>query len=456
MNYIGIDIGSTFLKVVILSTESRSPLYYSSFPACPRQENPNPNIFEFSAVKLLEKIKEIIEQAALTYPIEGILLSTQMHGFVYKVPNREDMYISWQDNRCLDTLPGSSISALDQLKKIISPEELTSNGILLKPSLGLCNLYALLNGKNPPSNDGELFTLGSYIIHGLGGNNICHLTNAGPLGIADVKNHCWNRQIIEKAGLQNITLPQIAKTDFEVCGYCNAGNQLIKLYPDYGDQQVCILGSMAQHGDVVINIATASQISYNTSEFNPGKYEIRPYFENTYINTISNMPGGRNLAVIVNFLKDTAKKLCGVELSTSEVWSALQNNYIPQEGLSVDTLFYPTGEKIDGGSISSIKPDNFTVNSLFTAAYENMACEYISHIPLIMGSEKPLRLMFSGGVSWKNDTLLQTVSERANMPYVKSIIPDEAFSGLYRLALACSGSIKNLQDEPNNTLIINY
>lgn len=453
MNFIGIDIGSTFLKAAVLSTESRTPLYHNSFPAHKRQSNPNHNIFQLPARQLLATVRNIIEEAAVMWPLDGILFSTQMHGFVYQTPDMEDMYISWQDSRCVDTMPGSDRSALEQLREIFTPDELQSCGIGLKPSLGLCNLYALLHGQNPPRSDGELFTLGSYLIQGLGGSNICHLTNAGPLGLADVLNHCWSQKVLQKAGLENIRLPRIAESDFEICGYCEAGGKRIALYPDYGDQQVCILGSMAQPRDVVINIATASQVSYNTTEFRPGSYEIRPYFENTYINTISNMPGGRNLAVLTDFLQETVKILCRVELSTSQVWAAVQKNYAPQSGLSVDTLFYPTGEKIDGGSIRGIQPGGFTLNALFTAAYEDMASTYATHIPLVVGKGQPSRLMFSGGVSWKNEILLQTVSRITDLPYAKSIIPDEAFSGLYRLALAAAGRINHLKDAPYNTLL---
>lgn len=46
----------------------------------------------------------------------------------------------------------------------------------------------------------------------------------------------------------------------------------VSVYPDYGDQQIAVLGSMPEPGDGLINIATAGQVSMVSDVFEPGEY----------------------------------------------------------------------------------------------------------------------------------------------------------------------------------------
>lgn len=80
-----------------------------------------------------------------TVVCQGIILSTQMHGFVLSDPDYgPDVYISWQDARCLCPMPGTNGSYLAYLEKLISPDLMRSTGVYLKPALGMCNLFALI------------------------------------------------------------------------------------------------------------------------------------------------------------------------------------------------------------------------------------------------------------------------------------------------------------------------
>lgn len=452
MKTIGIDIGSSFLKSAVFSLEERRILSGRSVPSFPRRENPDPAYYEISAEDIYQTVKKLIDEAAAQHTLDGILLSTQMHGFVYRIPGREDIYVSWQDSRCLNPLP-SGKSALDTLKGLLPGEILKPCGVPLKPSLGLCNLYALLHGKNPPPADGELFTLGSYLIWRLTGQNRCHITNAAPLGLVDVTRGEYSVPVLERTGLTQINLPEIVCEDFTCCGAYHVHGQNIPVFPDYGDQQVCVLGSMAPKGAGVVNIATASQVSCNTDRFVPGEYEVRPFFEHTYLNTISNMPGGRNLAVLLDFFRACAKQLCGREISVKDAWSALQNGAgAKTDGLKVDSLFYPTQTKFDGGKIENITPDNFTPGGVLAAAYEDMARIYAEHLPKVCGGSLPKSLAFLGGVSYKNKELLNVISRRTGLSYRSPTIKNEATGGLYRLSLAALGQIKSLQDCPENIL----
>lgn len=71
----------------------------------------------------------------------------------------------------------------------------------------------------------------------------------------------WNRELIGLLGFDDIRLPVIAASDFEICGEGRLDGNSFLLYPDYGDQQVSVLGAMPGRKNAIINIATASQIS---------------------------------------------------------------------------------------------------------------------------------------------------------------------------------------------------
>lgn len=451
MKYLGIDIGSSFIKAALLDIYTQKAIFHYTLQSVERLNSDNPHKFELDADKIVNKVKEIIEGALeKNENIHGVLISTQMHGFVYNTKENKGRYVSWQDSRCVSLIPGSDISYMEFLRRKISEAEMEKCGVYIKPSLGMCNLYTMLESESKLQRSGELFTLGSYIIYKLTGNNICHISNAAALGLMDIENRTWDEKIIKKLGFENIVLPIIADKDTEVCGYYRVKGRKLKVYPDFGDQQTAILGAMARSEDVVINIATASQIAVTAPNFNPGKYEVRPYFEDKYINTISNMPGGRNLNVLIDFIKEVILKFENREASTKEIWDVINRECaFDSKGLGLDICFYDTPSCTKGGSILNIKPYNLTISTLFSATFKDMAETYWNNIINLIGKDKPQgKIVFLGGVSWKNPMLIKYISNYMSMEYVLSDIPDEVFSGLFRIALVCAGVCNNFSHRP--------
>jgi sugar (pentulose or hexulose) kinase len=451
MYTIGIDIGSTFIKAAVFDIEKKCCISNSSIPFPSRVKQDYPECFQVPAEEILSIVKTLIDQAVKIKPLDYILFSTQMHGFIYEAENscQAPVYVSWQDSYCTLPVLDGDATALKALSELLSHGELNPSGISLKPSLGLCNLYARINSKlSPVPTSGELFTLGSWIIHKLTGRNICHITNAAPLGLTDITRNSWNKGLIATLGFQQIKLPEIAAEDFEVCGYYNG----IAVLPDYGDQQVSILGSQPSPGDVLVNIATAGQVSINTECFNPGYYEVRPFFQSTYINTISNLPSGRNLAVLASFLRMAVEIFADKAVDDAYIYNKLhelwKNGPVYSNGLSADTLFFPTDKKTSGGSISNIREDNFTPGALLSAFYENISEIYKDNILTLLAGTRPQRLLFLGGVSWKNPDLVEAIANRFGISYKKSPMPDEALNGMYRLSLMACHKISHLTESP--------
>lgn len=436
MKYLGIDIGSTSVKSAVFDLSANQIVAMKKTPSPSRISNPNPRFFEVPARQYLAIVRQTIDEALALYAdIEGLVLSVQMHGFVLN-----EMYISWQDSRCLD-ISESGIRYIDELRQLLPPSDMEACGVYLKPSLGLCNLYAKLRQEKTLDQPQELYTLGSYLIAQLTGKNICHKMSAAPLGLLDLKSAAWRSDLLIRLGIEHLRLPAVADTDFAPCGIYTANARSIKIFPDYGDQQISILGSGAQKSDVVVNIATASQVSSFSDGLQFGTWELRPYFDNSYIKVISNMPAGRNLEVLFRFVQDTAQFVTGTPQPIEQIRSALSSLELRafEPALSVDMTFYATQDQTAGGSITGIQEDNFTLEHLFSAAYTNMAQTYWKNILRLKSPDAIRSIVCAGGVSWKSRSLLEAIRAVTNKPCVRSVSPDEAIQGLFSAAQRCAG-----------------
>lgn len=429
MKYVGIDIGSTYIKSALIDPEERCARNVRRVPSPERRPDEDPGMFEVNAREYVDIVVSILNREAEECGrIDGLLLSTQMHGFVI-----DDTYVSWQDSRCMESM-NRDISYLDYLKEKITSERMTANGVYIKPSLGLCNLYAKLHKERRLDEEIEIYTLGSYIIWSLTGNNVCHISNAAPLGLADIRNNTWDTELLRELGITGVRLPEIAADDYSICGTYKSSHGEIAVYPDYGDQQVSIFGSGAEDNEAIVNVATASQICSIENTPEPGAYEVRPYFGSKYLRVVSNMPGGRNLDVLAAFMQDVLRTVTGDEYSKETVYESLPEAELISSGLEADVKFYPTAEVYKGGSIGGIRENNLTVQSLFSAAFRDMADEYIQGLKRITDISDLESLVCIGGVSKKNKSLTRTLQNISGIRCRLSGCDDEAVNGLCRIA----------------------
>ena len=451
MKWIGFDIGSTSLKSVLFDPETETVLDEKNTPTPERIAGLPSENFEIPAAAIADRVLDVIDgYTASAQGIEAVLIASQMHGFVYRVPGREDRYISWQDMRCLRRM-ASGETYLARMERLIPPETMENHGVYLKPSLGLCNLYVMFQEDPGLPKDGELFTLGSYITGRLlqrrysrpendgkqseQYRNITHATSAAPVGIVNVRDSVIDRTLPEILGFDSIRLPSLAPED-TVLGTILSNGQTLRLYPDVGDMQIAVLGSRPESGDGIVNAATAAQVICPAEAFLPGAYEVRPYFGGKYVNVISNMPGGRNLAVLTAFFKEVAETLSGHPVPEERVWTEMHRiSDTAGRALRADVNFYENPYFPAGGSISGIDQYNLHMNTVFRAAVDNMAetCwKYMCRLG--QRPENIRRIICAGGVSWKTPELLEALRKVSGKECVLSEREDEAAAGLMHLA----------------------
>lgn len=442
MNFIAVDIGSTFIKGAIYDLTYNKVVYTYKYPSPQRKELSDPHYFEVDIQQVVDIILDIIRKSSLiTFDISGILFSTQQHGFVLHHPQRgDDVYISWQDTRCLKINPLSGISYLEELEQILPPSLMEKTGVPIKPALALCNLYTLFQEEKLSTNgDIQIYTLGSYIIHKLTGNNICHITNAAPLGFVDLQKGIWATDILDKVGLSFLKLPQIT-SDMTCCGYYKTEDTNLAVYPDLGDVQTSVYGTGAKSGDMIANIGTSGQLIMIRDDYDPGDYEIRPYYDNNYCYVISRMPGGRNFDVLINFFKQIGEQLFGITLERSEIWERIQKQYKNpvDNGLKVDCGFYELPDRLADGGIFHIDHANLTLEHLIAATAKDYGQQYHRFARnLCKGLPFHGTLYFSGGAVLKNPFLKQAIEKEISPSHVVTAQTDEVYSGLFQLAKRC-------------------
>ena len=81
----------------------------------------------------------------------------------------------------------------------------------------------------------------------------------------------------------------------------------IPCYPALGDQQCALYGIDLQEDELSLNVSTGSQVSRITRQLDLGPYQSRRYVDDLYLNTITHLPAGRSLNVLVDLLTELSK-----------------------------------------------------------------------------------------------------------------------------------------------------
>lgn len=433
--YIAIDIGSSFFKLALLEiSKDNINILSNERTAVKRVETCSPDEYEYDISAISERIRQFIDSAAETGNIRGILITTQMHGFVLRNIRTDKTYnyISWQDERCLKKYGDTTY--LEYLKSSVPAEVISCSGMRLKCEMAFCNLFAMSKDKDLRLSDGyEVYTLGSYIIHSLCGRNITHITNAAPTGFYDLRHGCVpNEQLLHGAGMSGMVLPQVA-CDIEPCGEYRS----IPVYPDVGDQQVCIYGSDIGSDTLNINIGTATQMSAICEvwepEFYESIYEIRPYFDKKYLKTVTKLPGGRSLQVIADFFGDVITTFTGKEMSNRDIWDIIMEISDKTDStLGVKTGFF-RGLLYNIGRIYDIDYSNLNSTNLASGAFSDLAHVYDGIIPRIDPGHKADKIMICGKFGKIVRSHMECLENSAAYKILLSDSSDESFVGLGKL-----------------------
>ena len=305
MTFIALDLGTTFIKGALLDLDSlqMSNIRRLPFPG------PLPGLptyfHEVDPRLVVATVRQLIEELlALTDLCAGIVFCTQMHGLVLCTERGEPIsnMITWQDQRVLTSHPEGGGSHFERLQQLISKEEQQQLGNELQPSRPLCYLYWMAENGKLPDQPAFPAALTDFVIA-----NLCQCepttepTNAGAHCLFNLTTGQWHTAIIERLGLAHLRWHSVRPFG-GVAGQLQIGGRTLPCYSPVGDHQCALVGAFLSEGELSLNISTGSQATLLTPQLDLGNYQTRPFFDGTFINTITGVPAGRALNALVNLL----------------------------------------------------------------------------------------------------------------------------------------------------------
>ena len=269
MYYIGVDLGTSALKLVMMkgngelvkTVSKEYPLY---FPRSGWSEQ-NPTDW-FLAVK--EGLKELA--ACADEKIAGISFGGQMHGLVIldKDDNVLRPAILWNDGR--------STEETDYLNNVIGKEKLSK----LTANIAFAGFTApkILWVKN---NEPEIFAKISkimlpkdYISYMLSGSFSTDYSDASGMLLLDVKNKKWSKEMIDICSISEAMLPKLYES-YEVVGAIKPElakklglNEGIKIVAGAGDNAAAAIGTATVgEGACNISLGTSGTVFISSKNF---------------------------------------------------------------------------------------------------------------------------------------------------------------------------------------------
>ena len=275
MLYIGIDLGTSAVKLLLMDSEGKihkivSKEYPLYFPHSGWSEQKPEDWY----ARTIEGMKELLAETDKSQ-VTGICFGGQMHGLV--ILDKEDQVIRpailWNDGR--------TVEECDYLNNVIGKERLSE----YTANISFTGFTApkLLWVKNKePENFAKIEKImlpKDYLVYKLTGVHSTDVSDASGMLLFDVKNRCWSKEMCEICG---VTEKQLATCyeSYEVVGTVlpkiadELGiSHMVKVAAGAGDNAAAAVGT-GTVGDGMCNISlgTSGTIFISSENFGVDKY----------------------------------------------------------------------------------------------------------------------------------------------------------------------------------------
>lgn len=439
---IGIDLGTASIKGAVLDLDALrvASVHRESFP---EPLGGLPDLFcEFDPLEVSRRVRAVITALLPHAPgCAGIVACGQMGGLVLcdQHGNPHSNYISWRDQRLL-MMHRSGGTYWDLFTQRINDVDRRVLGNEVRPGLPASFLYWLAVRGHLPAEPLIASSLPDFVLANLCGTRpATHITNA--VGAVNLESSDWHRDMFMRLGYVHLEWPTLADLR-EPAGWFEIGGGRLPWHPPAGDHQTALAGALLAAGELSINISTGSQLSRLASRLEYGNYQVRPFFDGLFLNTITHIPAGRALNVLVALLTELAETR---RVDSPDVWEyiARASAAAPETDLEVDLAFFPSpvGER---GAIRNIREGNLTVGTLFLAAFRAMAENYDLCAARLAPARDWERVVFSGGLAHL-PRLRRMIVERLGAEYRFSETMEDTLLGLLVLGLTATGRDPTVQ-----------
>lgn len=444
MKVIGLDIGTTTVCAVVIDAVKGDVLKSVTLPNDTFLDNTKPFEKIQDPEKILSKAMSLVDELLSEYDdIVSIGVTGQMHGLLYideKGNSVSGLYI-WQD-----------ASANEIYKDGISYAQYLTDLTGYKMASGFGGATYFYHNENNmvPETAVKICTIHDYVTMKLADLNepVMHTSDAASYGLFDIKKSCFDKCVIEKAGLRFEMFPSVTNENMIL----GRKNGKIPISVAIGDNQASFLGSVSDiEKCLLVNVGTGSQISFATkSEKAPAGLEIRPCVGENRIMVGSSLCGGRAFALLEKFFRETAEMVTGEEVTSAYkgIDSFLEKTESVENPVAFSTLFCGTRENPEErAKVVNLGIDNFTPGHFVYGVMNGMAEELYEMYEkgISVCEERPSTLIASGNGIRKNKALQRIVSEYFGMDIKIPGHKEEAAYGSAIFSLTSAGIYDTIQ-----------
>ncbi|MEI6715252.1 MAG: FGGY family carbohydrate kinase [Verrucomicrobiota bacterium] len=447
MRYIGIDIGSSFIKGAVLDAEGLCLSHIERVEAPSLVKGLDPMFREVEPQDFVQRVRQVLERLHQHAPdAAGVLMCSQLHGMVLcdEMGRAQSRFITWQDQRAMMPLPGTGASTFDEIERLISSEERQQLGNERVPGVPLNYLFWFARHRALPDLRVIPASLPYFVAAQLCGTiPVSDITNAYGHGALNIHTGDWHHGVVEKLGLSDVLWPRIVPQGEVIGEWSNAGRSL-PVFAPVGDYHCSQVGALLESGELSVNISTGSAVIQIAEGAETGEFQTRPWFDGCYLKTITHIPAGRALNALVRLLSELATAQ-GVTLR--DPWSYIHAEAARADdgGLQVNPAFY-TSNMGNRGAVLNLCEENMTVGHLFRAMLGGMANNYATCAARIAPLQAWSRLVFSGGVALKNEVLRELVCDRLGREHRLAPSDEDTLFGLLVLSFAFTGCTTTVRD----------
>jgi sugar (pentulose or hexulose) kinase len=446
---LGIDIGTSFVKGAVLDVNERRFHHIKrvSFPGS--LSGLHPLFCEYDPTQIVELVRQMISEfTRFEHNVEGLVICTQMASMVLvdDTGRHRSNCIGWRDQRATMQHPSGEGSYFDVYCKRISGKQRRSLGNEMP--VGMPGTFLFWMAEQGDVEPGLTpLSLGDFVAQSLCENAAgVEPSTAMAYCLLNLETIDWHRDVIGQLGLDMFAWPPLISRG-SVIGHVELNGSKLQCYAPIGDYQCSLAGALIRSDELSINISTGSQVSRITAALELGSYQSRPFFDGQFANTISHLPAGRSLNVLVDLLTELGRR-SGAEVAEPWRWISQAVETEELSDLKVDLGFYP-GPCGDVGNISNIRETNLSVGTVFLAAFGNMAGNYRTVASRIWPSESWVKVVLSGGLANKLPALYRAIELQFGRNVKLCQCPEEALQGLLILAMTFSGRYTSVTDAMN-------
>ena len=374
--FIGIDVGTTSISLVVLNpstgsnVQTISVVHKADLPSDGYQSSlQNPKI-------LFDIVCNNLRNLSKTYQyVDAIGITGQMHGII--LINKDGEAISpaytWLDGRS-EWIGEGSISYCKELEGLY--------GHVVPQGYGVATLYTLMRCGELPSEARALTTIPAYIAMRLAGKAYPEMGQslAQSLGWYSLKE-CQFLPLWDD--VLPLPAPAILPPATIIGTVAQGAYKNTPIVTPEGDNQAGFLASVRDfEKSLLFNIGTSSQVSFVDAQSHHNKaknqhneyLEQRPFLENRALWVGAGLSGGKSFEVLASFIQEIALQL---GLANADPYTMFHELERPStDPLFIDTAF--AGTRLDAqqrGAIAGITASNFTLPRIYWGIAEGVIRE---------------------------------------------------------------------------------